>query len=197
MEAEFDAMIKNKTCTLVSFQGQKNIIDSKWVFKTKYKADVTIKRRKARLVAKGFQQTPGLDFDETFSPVIKASTVGVILSIAVQYNWEIRRMDINNAFLNGDLKETVFMRQPEGFVDDTRPQHVCRLTKAIYGLKQAPRSWYDRLKDALLNWGFRNTKSDSSLFVLMNKGDITFLLIYVDDIIITGSNSSFLSSFIK
>lgn len=196
MAAEFKALIKNNTWNLVPFQDQKNIIDSKWVFKTKYKADGTIERRKARLVAKGFQQTPGLDYYETFSPVIKASTVRVILSIAVHYNWEIRQMDINNAFLNGELKETVFMRQPEGFVDATRPQHVCKLTKAIYGLKQAPRSWYDKLKNALLKWGFRNTKSDSSLFVLMNKDHITFLLIYVDDIIITGSNSKFLKSFI-
>lgn len=196
LAAEFKALIKNNTWNLVPFQDQKNIIDSKWVFKTKYKADGTIERRKARLVAKGFQQTPGLDYYETFSPVIKASTVRVILSIAVHYNWEIRQMDINNAFLNGELKETVFMRQPEGFVDATRPQHVCKLTKAIYGLKQAPRSWYDKLKNALLKWGFRNTKSDSSLFVLMNKDHVTFLLIYVDDIIITGSNSKFLKSFI-
>nr|KYP50444.1 Retrovirus-related Pol polyprotein from transposon TNT 1-94 [Cajanus cajan] len=197
MIAEFKALMMNKTWTLVPYQGQKNIIDCKWVFKTKYKADGTIERRKARLVAKGFQQTLGLDYDETFSPVIKAITVRIILSIAVHFNWEIRQMDINNAFLNGELKETVFMRQPEGFLDKSRPQHICKLTKAIYGLKQAPRSWYDRLRNALLKWGFKNTRSDSSLFVLMSKAHITFLLIYVDDIIITGSSSSFLSSFIK
>lgn len=197
MAAEFKALTANKTWTLVPYQRQKNIIDSKWVFKTKYKADGTLERRKARLVAKGFQQTPGLDYDETFSPVVKASTVRIILSIAVHFNWEIRQMDINNVFLNGELKETVLMRQPEGFIDKARPQHICKLTKAIYGLKQAPRSWYDRLKNTLLRWGFKNTQSDSSLFVLMNKQHITFLLIYVDDIIITGSNSSFLGSFIK
>nr|KYP75364.1 Copia protein [Cajanus cajan] len=154
-------------------------------------------RRKARLVAKGFQQTAGVDFDETFTPVIKASTVRIILAIAVHYNWEVRQMDINNAFLNGYLKETVFMHQPEGFTDPNKPHHVCKFIKAIYGLKQAPRAWFDRLKKALLRWGFQNTRSDSSLFFLRGENHITFLLIYVDDIIVTGSNTNFLQAFIK
>lgn len=146
MKSEFKALIANDTWTLVPPQGQENVIDSKWVFKTKYKADGTVERRKARLVAKGFQQIAGLDFDETFSPIIKASTVRIILAIAVHFNWEVRQMDINNAFLNGYLKETIFMPQPEGFVDPNKPLYVCKLTKAIYGLKQAPRAWFDRLK---------------------------------------------------
>lgn len=145
-EEEFKALIANDTWTLVPPQGQENVIDSKWVFKTKYKVDGTVERRKAMLVAKGFQQIAGLDFDETFSPVIKASTVRIILAIAVHFNWEVRQMDINNAFLNGYLKETIFMPQPEGFVDPNKPLYVCKLTKAIYGLKQAPRAWFDRLK---------------------------------------------------
>lgn len=161
------------------------------------KADGTLERRKARLVAKGFQQYAGIDYEETFSPVIKASTVRIILTIAVFFNWEVRQMDINNAFLNGLLKETVFMHQPEGFKDPSMPNHVCKLIKSIYGLKQAPRAWFDKLKYALLDWGFQNIKSDSSLFFLKDKDHVTFLLIYVDDIIITGSNSRFIESFIK
>ncbi|WVY95774.1 hypothetical protein V8G54_027925 [Vigna mungo] len=189
--------MSNQTWVLVPYQGQENIIDSKWVFKTKYKADGTIERRKARLVAKGFQQTVGLDYEETFSLVVKASTVRIILSIAVHLNWEVKQLDINNAFLNGYLKETVFMHQPEGFVDSIKPEHVCKLSKAIYGLKHAPRAWFDNLKNALLSWGFTNTKSDSSLFTLRGTDHITFLLIYVDDIIVTGNNTKFLESFIK
>jgi histone deacetylase 1/2 len=181
----------------VSYQDQENIVDSNWVFKTKYKPDGSIERRKARLVAKGFQQTAGIDYEETFSPVIKASTVRIILSIAVHLNWEVRQLDINNAFLNGHLRETVFMHQPEGFVDPTKPNHICKLSKAIYGLKQVPRAWFDSLKNALLNWGFQNTKSDPSLFFLKGKDHITFLLIYVDDIIVTGSNNKFLQAFVK
>nr|KYP41417.1 Copia protein [Cajanus cajan] len=106
-------------------------------------------------------------------------------------------MDINNAFLNGFLKENVFMHQPKGFINTNRPNHVCKLIKAIYGLKQAPRAWFDKLRSALLDWGFQNIKIDSSLFFLKDKNHITFLMIYVDDIIIIGSNSKFVEAFIK
>ncbi|PNX91753.1 hypothetical protein L195_g047887, partial [Trifolium pratense] len=197
MEHELEALHKNGTWTLVPYEGQENVIDSKWVFKTKFKADGTIERRKARLVARGFQQTAGLDYEETFSPVVKPSTIRIILSMAVHFNWEVRQMDINNAFLNGYLKETVFMYQPEGFIDPNKPNHICKLTKALYGLKQAPRAWFERLKNALLTWGFQNTKSDTSLFFLKEKNHVTFILIYVDDILVTGSNSEFLCKFIK
>ena len=134
MDAEFKALMSNQTWTLVPLQGQENIIDSKWIFKTKYKADGSIERRKARLVARGFQQTADLDFDETFSHVVKSSSVRIILAIAVHLNWEVRQLDINNAFLNGSLKETVFMYQPEGYIDSTKPNHICKLSKVIYGL---------------------------------------------------------------
>ena len=135
---------------MVPFQGQNNIIDSNWVFKTKYKADDSIERRKARLIAKDFQQTAGLDYDETFNPVVKSNTIRIILSIAIHLNWEVRQLDISNAFLNGSLKENVFMHQPEGYTNSTKPGHKCKLNKAIYKLKQAPRDWYDKLKDTLL-----------------------------------------------
>ena len=145
------------------------------MFKTKYRADGTLERRKARLVTRGFQQKAGLDYEETFSPVVKASTIRIILTLAVHYNWQVRQMDINNAFLNGYLKEAVFMYQPEGFEDLSKPDHICRLTKAIYGLKQA----LERLKNALIGWGFQNTRSDTSLFFLTGANHITFLWIYV------------------
>lgn len=98
---------------------------------------------KARLVAKGFQQHPGLNVGETFSPVAKMTTIRIILAVAMSLNWKIRQIDVKNGFLNGELKEEIFMVQPEGFVDKGRPNHVCRLTKAIYGLKQALGAWYD------------------------------------------------------
>jgi len=128
MDVEFKALVANHTWTLVPFQGQNNIIDSKWVFKTKYKAYGSI------------QQTAGLDYDETFSPVVTSSIVRIVLSITVHLNWEVGQLDINNAFLNGNLKENVFMHQPEGYTDSTNPGHKCKLNKTIYGLKQAPRA---------------------------------------------------------
>ena len=184
MDVEFKALVANHTWTLVPFQGQNNIIDSKWVFKTKYKAYGSI------------QQTAGLDYDETFSPVVTSSIVRIVLSITVHLNWEVGQLDINNAFLNGNLKENVFMHQPEGYTDSTNPGHKCKLNKTIYGLKQAPRALQDKLKDTLVRWGFQNTKSDLSLFVLKENDHIILLRIYVDDIIITGSNNKSLETFI-
>ena len=140
------ALKRNGTWTLVPYSPSLNIVGNKWVFKVKHDMYGKFQRCKARLVAKGFLQTPGVDFNETFSPVIKASTIRMVLTIAVSRNWEVRQLDINNAFLNGDLQEVVYMHQPEGFIDKQKPDHVCRLNKALYGIKQAPRHWFDRLR---------------------------------------------------
>jgi len=120
--------------------------------------------------------------------VVKFSSIRIILAIAVHLNWDVRQLDINNAFLNGKLKETIFMHQLEGYIDPTKPNYICKLSKAIYGLKQALRAWFDSLRGTLLKWGFQNTKSDSSLFILRGTNHIIFLLIYVDDIIVTRNN---------
>ena len=131
METEFDALIKNGTWQLTPPWRGINIIDSKWVFKVKRHANGTIERYKARLVAKEFKQRYGLDYEDTFSPVVKPTTIRLLLSLAVTHGWFMRRWDIQNAFLNGVLEEEVYMRQPPGFEDATRPDHLCRLVKAI------------------------------------------------------------------
>ena len=120
------------------------------MFKLKFHLEDTLNKHKARLVAKGFHQTSGVDFLETYSPMIKLAKIRVVLTLATAQGWEIRQLGINNAFLNGYLQEDVFMSQPEGFIHPTKPHHICKLRKALYGLKQAPRAWFDRLKDALL-----------------------------------------------
>ena len=135
-------------------------------------SELNLKLYKARLVAKGFQQTPGVAYDESFSPVIKASTIRIVFTIAVSRGWDIQQIDINNAFLNGDLKEEVFMTQPEGFSDSAKPHHVCRFRKALYGLKQAPRAWFEKLRGAILSWGFYNSVSDTSLFYSRKNGKV-------------------------
>jgi hypothetical protein len=134
---------------LVPPQGKVNIIDSKWVYKIKKNADVTIDRYKVRLVAKGFNQMYGIDYKDTFRPVVKAATIRLILSIAVSHNWSLHQLDVHNAFLHGVLEEDVFMRQPPGYEDKVHPYHLCKLDKALYGLKQAPCAWYSRLSDKL------------------------------------------------
>jgi histone deacetylase 1/2 len=141
-------------------------------------------------VAKGFRQRYGQDYEETFSPVVKPTTIRLLLSVAVYRGWHLRQIDIQNAFLNGVLEEQVFMRQPPGFEDPTRPHHLCHLQKAIYGLKQAPRAWHARLSSVLGSLGFRASTADTSLFILSRSGLTMFLLVYVDDIIVISSSSS-------
>jgi len=142
----------------------RTIIKNKWVYKLKQKVDGSIDRFKARLVAKGFQQRDGIDYTETFSPVIKLATVRLVLALALAFNWPFKKLDVSNAFLHGVLTETVFMDQPQGFVNSSFPDYVCKLDKSLYGLKQAPRAWFQRLSEALLERGFVGSKVDTSLF---------------------------------
>ena len=188
MEQEYHALMKNKTWTLVSPPSRVNIIDSKWVFKVKKHADGSIERYKARLVAKGFKQRQGLDYEDTFSPVVKPTTIRLLLSLAVSRGWFLRQLDVQNAFLHGLLEEEVYMRQPPGFVDHTQPHHLCHLTKAIYGLKQAPRAWHARLASALRTHGFIPSTADTSLFLFHRPSVTMYLLVYVDDIVLVSSS---------
>ncbi|PKA62506.1 Retrovirus-related Pol polyprotein from transposon TNT 1-94 [Apostasia shenzhenica] len=190
MSTEFDALVQNGTWELVPPNAAQNIVGCKWIFRIKRSPDGSIDRYKARLVAKGFHQRPGVDYHETFSPVVKPTTVRLVLSIAISRGWSLRQLDVNNAFLQGTLTEDVYMQQPQGFIDTDHPKHVCKLRKAIYGLKQAPCAWYNELRQFLLHSGFINSTADTSLFIF-NQNEVTlYLLVYVDDIIITGSDST-------
>jgi len=134
------------------------------------------------LVAKGFHQVHGFDFHETFSPVVKLVTIRVVLTLALSQGWDLFKLDVNNAFLNGLLEESVFMTQPPGFEVGDKSL-VCKLNRALYGLKQAPRQWFDKLKSTLLQLGFVGSKCDSSLFIYTHQKHTVYLLVYVDDII--------------
>ena len=195
MKDEYNALLKNQTWTLVSPTVSRKPIGCKWVFRVKENPDGTINKYKARLVAKGFHQQASSDFTETFSPVVKPVTVRTVLTLAVTHRWSIQQIDVNNAFLNGTLEEEVYMQQPPGFeaADKTL---VCKLNKAIYGLKQAPRAWFDKLKGSLLSHGFHASKCDPSLFLLHTGSLSIMVLVYVDDIIITGNSSAFISGLI-
>jgi hypothetical protein len=147
-------------------------------------------------VVRGFTQQHGVDYTETFSPVVKPATIRVVLSIATTQSWPIHQMDVKNAFLHGKLQEAVYCEQPSGFLDSTHPSHVCHLRKSLYGLKQAPRTWFHRFTTFITSIGFCASKSDSSLFILQNGPSTAYLLLYVDDIILTANTTTLLNTII-
>nr|GEX76749.1 retrovirus-related Pol polyprotein from transposon TNT 1-94 [Tanacetum cinerariifolium] len=161
-----------------------DVVESHWVFKIKHNADGNIERYKARLVAKGFNQKEGIDYNETFAPVAKMVTLRIILAVAIHHDWIIEQLNVNNAFLHGDLHEEVYMQVPQGYSQTLPPNTVYKLKKSIYGLKQANRQWFERLTTFLKTLGFKQSYVDTSLFTLQTATTSLGLLVYVDDILI-------------
>ncbi|RVW59275.1 Retrovirus-related Pol polyprotein from transposon TNT 1-94 [Vitis vinifera] len=188
MKEEIAALKRNQTWELVPKPRDVEPISCKWVYKIKRRTDGLIERHKARLVARGFSQQYGLDYDETFSPVAKLTTVRVLLALPANKDWDLRQMDVKNAFLHGELDREIYMNQPMGFQSQGHPKYVCKLRKALYGLKQAPRAWYGKIAEFLTQSGYSITLADSSLFVKANGGKLAIVLAYVDDLIITGDD---------
>ena len=197
MDDEMKALHQNNTWVLVPRQPSMHIIGCRWIFKTKLHLDGSLDRLKARLVAKGYNQQERVDFLETFSPVICPATICIILTLATMKGWSLRQLDVKNAFLHRHLDTTVFMDQPPGFEDSTAPTHVCQLKRALYGLKQAPRAWFDQFSSFLIDYGFFCSTTDSFLFIYNHDSHILILLVYVDDIILTGSLDSLLAYFVS
>ena len=194
MEEELRALNDNGTWSIVQLPAGKKAVGSKWIFKTKFKSDGSVERHKARLVARGFTQTYGVDYKETFAPVAKMNTVRVLLSLALNHDWSLHQMDVKNAFLHGELEEEVFMQLPPGHPNSSDPNLVCKLHKAIYGLKKSPRAWFAKLSSVLEGIGFCRSNADSSLFFRNSAHGKLAVLIYVDDLIITGNNTQEINS---
>ncbi|XP_073119820.1 uncharacterized protein [Henckelia pumila] len=192
MTDELRALEHNGTWSIVSLPPTKSVIGCRWVYKVKIKADGSLERYKARLVAKGYTQQEGIDFLETFSPVAKLVTVRTLLALASIKGWFLFQLDVNNAFLHGELSEEVYMslipgyqRKGESFPDNA----VCRLHKSIFGLKQASRQWFSKFSSTLVRIGFQPSYADSSLFVRKRGNIFIALLVYVDDIIIATNDA--------
>nr|GEX49969.1 ribonuclease H-like domain-containing protein [Tanacetum cinerariifolium] len=194
---EYNALITNGMWVLVPRPQNVNVVRSMCLFKHKFNADGSLSRYKARLIANGRSQQQGIDYDETFSSVVKPATIRTVLSLAVSRAWPIHQLDVKNAFLHGHLSETVYMHQPPGFVDPTHPNHVCLLQKSLYGLKQAPRAWFQRFAIYATRIDLQHSMIDSSLFVYQQGTNTTYLLLYVDDIILTASSTSLLQKIIS
>ncbi|CAI7887105.1 unnamed protein product [Closterium sp. NIES-53] len=187
MESELKSIEENGTWELVELPEGCNAITSKWLFKIKSNADGKIKRYKSRLVAKGYQQKEKVDYKEFFAPVVKPTTLRTLLAGAAIKGWVVKQMDVTITFLNGVLEEEIFMAQPEGFDDGSG--RVLKLKKALYGLKQAPRQWYLKLRGVLEEIGFTPSTADHSLFMLSKGEQRSFMVVYVDDILISPPSS--------
>ncbi|PKU80351.1 Retrovirus-related Pol polyprotein from transposon TNT 1-94 [Dendrobium catenatum] len=197
MSLEFEALQQQGTWVLVPSSPGLNVLGNKWIFRTKYNSDGSLAQYKARLVAKGFHQEFGIDYFDTFSPVAKFPTIRILFTVAISRNWPILQLDVSIAFLHGHLEETVYMKQPQGFVDSNYPDHVCLLKKAIYGLKQAPRQWFATFTSFLTDFNFRISTADPSLLLFSKAATQLYILVYVDDILLTGNDPSVLHSLLE
>ncbi|CAM8950681.1 unnamed protein product [Rhodiola kirilowii] len=190
MNKEINALEHNNTWTITSLPLEKKAVDCKWVFKIKHHSDGTVERYKARLVAKGFTQVEGIDYHDTFAPVVKMTSGRCVLAVAAARGWPLFQLDVNNAFLHGVLDEDVYMKLPPGFYSQAQQNgQVCKLQRSIYGLKQASRQWFAWFSDALIEFDFVPSLNDYSLFTLRMQNEFLILLVYVDDVVITGTSS--------
>jgi hypothetical protein len=167
-----------------------NVVGTKWVFHNKKDKHGVVTRNKARLIAKGYSQVEGLDFDETYAPVARLESIRILLAYATYHGFKLYQMDVKSAFLNGPIKEEVYVEQLPDFEDSEYPTHIYKLSKALYGLKQAPRAWYECLRDFLITNIFKVGKVDPTLFTKIIAKDLFICPIYVDDIIFGSTNKS-------
>ncbi|XP_059590521.1 retrovirus-related Pol polyprotein from transposon RE2 [Vitis vinifera] len=188
MKEELDALTKNHTWDLVTLPPGQSVVGCKWIYKIKTRSDGSVERYKARLVAKGFTQEYGIDYEETFAPVARISSVCALLAVAAARKWDLFQMDVKNAFLNGDLSEEVYMQPPPGLSIESNK--VCHLRRALYGLKQAPCAWFAKFSSIIFRLGYTASPYDSALFLRRTDKGTILLLLYVDDMIITGDDLS-------
>src|SRR5688500_14467405 len=187
MQEELNNFTRNEVWHLVPRPNQ-NVVGTKWVFRNKQDEHGVVTRNKARLVAKGYSQVEGLDFGETYAPVARLESIRILLAYATYHGFKLYQMDVKIAFLNGLIKEEVYVEQPPDFEDSEYPNHVYKLSKALYGLKQAPRAWYECLRDFLITNGFKVRKADPTLFTKTVAKDLFVCQNYVDDIIFGSTN---------
>ena len=194
IKSEIDSILQNHTWELVDLPPGCQPLSYRWIFKRKMKADGTIDKYKARLVIKGFKQRKGLDYFDTYSPVTRITSIRLVLAIAAIRNLEVHQMDVKTAFLNGNLDEEIYMEQPEGFIATGQEKKVCKLVKSLYGLKQAPKQWHEKFDNVMLESGFKINECDKCVYVKDTPDGYVILCLYVDDMLIAGSNDKMIKS---
>jgi hypothetical protein len=185
MVEEYQSIMKNDVWEVVPRLEGKSVVTSKWLFKIKHAADGSIEKYKARFVAHGFSQKEGIDYDETFAPVARYTSIRTIISLASVLGWKLHQMDVKTTFLNGQVEEEVYIEQSEGFVVHRKESHVCKLKKALYGLKQAPRACYARIDSYLQSLDFSKNATDPNLYFKVIENHPLILVLYVDDLFLT------------
>ena len=194
-EDEIKSIVKNNTWDLAELPVGAKAIGLKWIFKIKRNSDRSINKFKARLVAKGYVQQYGVDFEEVFAPVARLETIRLLISLAATNGWEIHHLDVKTAFLHGELKEIVYVSQPEGFEKKEHEKKVYRLNKALYGLRQAPRAWNNKLNQILMELGFSKCTKEPSVYRKTIKGDLLVVAVYVDDLFLTRTSKKLINDF--
>ncbi|CAA7013624.1 unnamed protein product [Microthlaspi erraticum] len=194
-EDEINSIVKNKTWTLVDLPVGAKPIGLKWVFKLKRNSDGSINKHKARLVAKRYVQRYGIDFEEVFAPVARIETIRLLISLAATNGWEIHHLDVKTAFLHGELKETVYVTQPEGFIEKGSEDKVYKLSRALYGLRQAPRAWNDKLNQILRDLQFKRCSKEPSVYRKKVNQETLLLAVYIDDLFVTGTSLIIIEEF--
>ncbi|CAA7023934.1 unnamed protein product [Microthlaspi erraticum] len=188
VNSEMDSILQNHTYIITDLPPGFKALGCRWIFKTKLKTDGAIDKYKARLVVQGFRQVEGLDFFDTYSPVTRITSIRILIAIASLRDLEIHQMDVKTAFLNGDLEEEIYMKQPEGFVTPGQEHKVCKLVKSLYGLKQAPKQWHEKFDHVMMSNGFSINECDKCIYVKNTPSGYVLLCLYVDDMLIMGSN---------
>ncbi|GLT95567.1 hypothetical protein SLE2022_132430 [Rubroshorea leprosula] len=185
---EMDSIMSNNTWILVDLSYGSKPIGCKWVFRRKYNTDGTIQTFKAMLVAKGFTQKEGINYFDTYAPVARITSIRVLFALASIYKLFVHQMDVKTAFLNGDLSEEVYMEQLEGFILLGNERKVCKLVKSLYGLKQAPKQWHQKFDTHILENGFKHNNADKCIYSKFTKDYGVIVCLYVDDMLIFGTN---------
>jgi hypothetical protein len=186
MTEEYQSIMKNEVWEIVPRSKNKDGLSYRWLFKIKHVADGSIEKYKARFVTRGFSQKEGIDYEETFAPVARYTSIRTIIALVAKMKWKLHQMDVKIAFLNGVIEEKVYIEQPQGFEVEDRKSHGCRLKKALYGLKKDPRAWYGCIDSLLTSSGFTKSKADSNLYFKIMDNEPVILLLYVDDLFLIG-----------